>query len=54
MLLADTPGQYLNYDVADDRAVITRANWRPQARLLVLDEIHKMPDWKPGFDSSRL
>ena len=47
MLLADTPGQYLNYDVADDRAVILRANWRPQAKLLVLDEIHKMPDWKP-------
>jgi uncharacterized protein len=47
MLLADTPGQYLNYDVADDRAVISRASWRPQARLLVLDEIHKMPDWKP-------
>ena len=47
MLLAITPGQYLNYDVADDRAVITRATWSSQAPLLVLDEIHKMPDWKP-------
>ncbi len=47
MLLAGTLGQYLNYDVADDRAVILRASWQPQAKLLVLDEIHKMADWKP-------
>lgn len=46
MLLSSAAGQYLNYDVADDRAVITQGNWRPQARLLVLDEIHKMPNWK--------
>ena len=47
MLLDSAPGQYLNYDVADDRAVILSAKWSPQATLLVLDEIHKMPDWKP-------
>ena len=46
LLLDETPGQYLNYDVAEDRAVILRHGWRPQAKLLVLDEIHKMPDWK--------
>ncbi len=46
LLLKATQGQYLNYDVADDRAVISRAAWSPQAKLLVLDEIHKMPDWK--------
>ena len=47
MLLDSKPGQYLNYDVADDRAVIVRQGWSPQAKLLVLDEIHKMPAWKP-------
>ena len=47
LLLIETPGQYLNYDVAEDRAVILRQGWRAQAKLLVLDEIHKMPDWKP-------
>jgi len=47
MLLTSTSGQYLNYAVADDRAVIMRQGWRAQAKLLVLDEIHKMPDWKP-------
>ena len=47
MLLGSATGQYLNYDVADDRAVILNAKWNPQAKLLVLDEIHKMPDWKP-------
>ena len=46
LLLDETPGQYLNYDVAEDRAVILRQGWRPQAKLLVLDEIHKMPEWK--------
>ena len=45
-LLDETTGQYLNYDVAEDRAVILRQGWRPQAKLLVLDEIHKMPHWK--------
>ena len=47
MLLARTPGQYLNYDVADDRAVILGAHWSPQGKLLVLHESHKMPGWKP-------
>ncbi len=46
MLLKASQGQYLNYDVADDRAVIARAAWSAQAKLLVLDEIHKMPGWK--------
>lgn len=39
-------GQYLNWDVADDRVVLTQQSWRSDARLLVLDEIHKMPLWK--------
>ncbi len=38
--------QYLNWDVADDRRILIGQNWSPRADLLVLDEIHKMPDWK--------
>ncbi|MGB7992131.1 MAG: ATP-binding protein [Candidatus Methylophosphatis roskildensis] len=38
--------QYLNWDVVADRAVLQRQSWSPRARLLVMDEIHKMPDWK--------
>ena len=46
-LLAEFPGgQYLNFDVAAHRAVIQAQSWRHSAPLLVLDEIHKMPDWK--------
>lgn len=46
-LLAEFPGgQYLNFDVAAHRAVIQAQSWRHSAPLLVLDEIHKIPDWK--------
>ncbi|MFT4103344.1 MAG: ATP-binding protein [Burkholderiaceae bacterium] len=38
--------RYFNYDVATDRAVLQRRSWLPDARLLVFDELHKMPDWK--------
>jgi uncharacterized protein len=38
--------QYLNWDVAADRAVLLRQSWNPRADLLVFDEIHKMPQWK--------
>lgn len=41
-----TPAQYLNWDVADDRAILQRASWDARSRLLVMDEIHKMPGWK--------
>lgn len=44
--MAQQGGQYLNYDVPTDRALILSQRWSPQAPLLVLDEIHKMPDWK--------
>jgi uncharacterized protein len=46
MLLAQSDGQYLNYDVAEHRAVIMRRAWNDASKLVVLDEIHKMPDWK--------
>ena len=45
-LIAQQGGQYLNYDVASDRALIVNQRWSPQAPLLVLDEIHKMSNWK--------
>lgn len=45
-LIAQRGGQYLNYDVAVDRALILGQRWSPQAPLLVLDEVHKMPGWK--------
>lgn len=38
--------QYLNWDVADDRRILIGQSWSPRADLLVLDEIHKMTDWK--------
>ena len=40
------PAQYLNWDVAADRAILRRQSWSPRGRLLAMDEIHKMPDWK--------
>ncbi|MDP1648189.1 MAG: ATP-binding protein [Rubrivivax sp.] len=40
------PAQYLNWDVAADRAVLQRQSWSRTTRLLVMDEIHKMPRWK--------
>ena len=39
-------GQYLNWDVAEDRVVLTSQSWRSDSRLLVFDEIHKMSLWK--------
>ena len=42
-----SPSQYLNYDVAKDRAIIARESWGFEAKLLVLDELHKMDSWKP-------
>ncbi len=45
-LLAQQGGQYLNYDIPTDRAMIVHQRWSPQAPLLVLDEVHKMPGWK--------
>lgn len=37
---------YLNYDSFDHRAVIRDRSWFRGTDLLILDEIHKMPDWK--------
>jgi predicted AAA+ superfamily ATPase len=37
---------YLNYDNFADREIIKEAAWLPESQLLVLDELHKMPQWK--------
>ncbi|MDR1586056.1 MAG: ATP-binding protein [Treponema sp.] len=37
---------YLNYDRAEDRKIIQGENWLPKTDLLILDEIHKMAEWK--------
>lgn len=37
---------YLNYDSVEDRGVIHREAWLGSTELLILDELHKMPEWK--------
>ncbi len=37
---------YLNYDNFSHREIIHQAAWLPETRLLILDELHKMPEWK--------
>lgn len=46
LMLSFESSQYLNWDVLQDRAILQRQSWNPRARLLVMDEIHKMRDWK--------
>lgn len=46
-LINDTQSSlYLNYDNFEHRAQIEQMNWLPSVQLLVLDELHKMPNWK--------
>jgi len=37
---------YLNYDSILDRKIIAQESWLPSTELIILDEIHKMPEWK--------
>lgn len=37
---------YLNYDRLEDRKIILKEGWLPSSELLILDEIHKMLEWK--------
>lgn len=37
---------YLNFDSFIDRDIIKKQAWLDTTELLILDEIHKMPDWK--------
>ena len=38
--------QYFNWDVPGDRRILIEQSWSPRARLVVLDEVHKMRKWK--------
>ncbi|MCP5505689.1 MAG: ATP-binding protein [Chlamydiales bacterium] len=37
---------YLTYDRLEDRKVILEEGWLPSTELIILDEIHKMDQWK--------
>jgi len=37
---------YLTYDRSEDRKIILNESWLPSTELIILDEIHKMPQWK--------
>ncbi len=37
---------YLNYDDQADASIIRKTSWQRNAGIVVLDEIHKMKDWK--------
>jgi hypothetical protein len=37
---------YLSYDSFEDRQIIKEESWLQSTELLILDELHKMPDWK--------
>lgn len=37
---------YLNYDNLEDKKIIEARSWLPSSDFLVLDELHKMPEWK--------
>ncbi|MFA5995243.1 MAG: ATP-binding protein [Patescibacteria group bacterium] len=37
---------YLNYDRKADREIIQKEAWLESTDLLILDELHKMPEWK--------
>ena len=44
--LLDHRGEYLNWDIARQRAVIRQIAWPKDASLVVLDELHKAPKWR--------
>lgn len=37
---------YLTYDRLEDRKILLNEAWLPSTELIILDEIHKMPQWK--------
>jgi predicted AAA+ superfamily ATPase len=37
---------YLNYDNFEDSQIIKNQSWLKSTELLILDELHKMPNWK--------
>ncbi len=41
-----SPHVYLNYDLSEDRILMLDKHWRRDSKLIILDELHKMPAWK--------
>ena len=41
-----TKFDYLNYDSDEDRMALKDKRWRRDVELLILDELHKMKNWK--------
>ena len=41
-----TSSMYLTYDRLEDSKIILGESWLPSVELIILDEIHKMPEWK--------
>jgi len=37
---------YFNYDRAEDRFMLQEASWDRKKKLVIFDELHKMPEWK--------
>lgn len=37
---------YLNFDNVEDREIIEEQGWLSKTDLIILDELHKRPDWK--------
>ncbi|MBI2603835.1 MAG: ATP-binding protein [Deltaproteobacteria bacterium] len=46
LALAFKNSVYLNYDQILDREIINAQSWLPTTDLLILDELHKMENWK--------
>lgn len=44
--LLDERGQYFNWDIVGDRKIVRQLAWPKDASLVVLDELHKAPEWK--------
>jgi hypothetical protein len=44
--MIDPQATYLNYDDIEDRQRIHDRSWNPKSSTLILDELHKMPEWK--------
>ncbi|MFH1378668.1 MAG: ATP-binding protein [bacterium] len=44
--LAEKNGVYLNWDIRSDQKIIREIGWPKNVSLVVLDELHKYPQWK--------
>src|SRR3990172_2950064 len=46
VLSGNESGRYFNWDYDEDRQDIIKKRWGESQKLLVFDELHKMPRWK--------